>query len=107
MRRIFYLILLFLLMVLSIISSVFLCFSSVDIVIKIVGATAGVLLSIVSFRKINIINKKYIKELLNNEKDESVESIQLEFSNKHILCPKCKKPYDGIICFHCGYEKNN
>jgi hypothetical protein len=94
-------------MALSIITSVFLCFSSLDVVLKIVGATSGVLLSIVAFRTINLINKKYIKELLNDEKDELVDSPKLEFSNKHILCPKCKKPYDGIVCFHCGYEKSN
>ena len=107
MRRIFYLILLFLLMALSIIASVLLCFSNVDVVLKIVGATSGFLLSVAAFKMMNVINKKYLKDLLSNEKDELVDSPKLEFSNKHILCPKCKKPYDGILCFHCGYEKNN
>lgn len=54
-----------------------------------------------------VLITKLNKQLVYVEKTKEVECEEVvDKSNKakHI-CPKCFKPYDGDVCFVCGYKK--
>ena len=39
--------------------------------------------------------------------DKKIDNTPIQGSSKHQLCPKCYKPFDGEVCFYCGFEKNS
>ena len=72
--------------------------------IKISTFLSIVIISYVIFLLINKLNK----QLVYIEKEEVVveEKTVVETNKKKILCPKCYHPYDGDICFVCGFQRN-
>lgn len=54
-----------------------------------------------------VLMRKLNKSLVYIEK-EVIKEPQVEQTKvKKLYCPKCYKPYDGIVCFACGYQKEN
>ena len=99
-------ILLFLAFIITIFLSVFLLFIDIDLIWKIFIAVIGVMLSVFEFITIQKINKNIpTKEVKETEELIEVEQEMKEYSTKHVLCPKCYKPFDGSKCFHCGFER--
>lgn len=99
-------ILLFLAFIITIFLSVFLLFINIDLIWKIFIAVAGITLSIFEFITIQKINKNIpTKEVKETEELIEVEQEMKAYSTKHVLCPKCYKPFDGSKCFHCGFER--
>lgn len=109
MKRVMYVLLLFLGMVATVFACVRLCVSDVFWLLKICVVLAGIALSAFLFIMISKINKAYLESIPQNEKEETAEeeTNKEEYSTKHVLCPKCHKPFDEIYCFHCGYEVKN
>ena len=81
-----------------IILSVFLIVIDIFWLLKILVFIVAVLLSVCIFISI----KKLNKQLVYIEKEVIDEPIIKPVNNK-IRCPKCYNPYDGDICFVCGY----
>ena len=105
MKRIGYLIGLLVLMIATITSCIILCTTSVDIALKIVVSTAGILFTIVIFKVMTRINNNYLKNIV-AESDDLVPEAKEETPKKLMLCPKCYQAFDGEVCFHCGYSKD-
>ena len=100
------LILLFVSFVITTFLSVFLLFIDIDLIWKIFIAVAGITLSIFEFITIQKINKNIpTKEDKETEELIEVEQEMKTYSTKHVLCPKCYKPFDGNKCFYCGFER--
>ena len=49
------------------------------------------------------VEKEEVKEEVIEEKEE----VQSNYAHEHIRCPKCHKPFDGNICFYCGFTSVN
>ena len=64
--------------------------------------------SVVATYYIFIVINKLNKQLVYIEKEvvEAEEKKVVETNKKKILCPKCYHPYDGEICFICGFNRN-
>lgn len=72
---------------------------------KIFGVVVGVILSFIEFISIQKLNKnKPVVEVI-EKKELTKETEEIKYSSKHLLCPKCFKPFDGNNCFYCGYVK--
>ena len=106
MKRIGYLIGLLVLMIATITSCVILWTTKTDIALKIVASTSGILFTIVIFKVMTRINNNYLKNIV-TECDELVPEVKEEKPKKLMLCPKCYQAFDGNICFHCGYNKED
>lgn len=78
-----------------------------NLIVKIIALVIGISLSILSYFFIVKINNKSSKgnKILLEKKEVVVK--EKAYSTKLVLCPKCRKPYDGIRCFYCGFEKEN
>ena len=102
--------LLILLLLLTMVVSIFLCvlIVVVDIfwLIKICVVLATISFTIYIFMLIKKVNKRLVYIPKDEEKNIE-EKVENESIKKRILCPKCYHPYDGEICFVCGYKKNN
>lgn len=68
------------------------------IAVKIIVSILLVILSVIEFIFANV---KREKETI---KEETIEiNKNYEIGNKR--CPKCYKPFDGNICFNCGFKR--
>ena len=95
------------LMVLAIVGGTVVSVLEIHFVIKIVVIIVAVAISLFAFIKTSKMNKKLIAETKQEEVIEEKEEVQSNYAHEHIRCPKCHKPFDGNICFYCGFTSVN
>ena len=89
------------LMILSVFFAVYISVIEVYWLLKILVSLFTLTLTIYLF----ILMKKTNKKLVYVEKTaEIVEKDTKQVVTNKMLCPKCYHPYDGHICFICGYN---
>ena len=100
--------LLFIAIIVTIFLAVYFCVVNyLHIAFKIIIFILATVLSIVEFLTIENVNKKYFSKRCekNEDSDNKFSKKENQYFIGHSKCPKCYHPYDGIICFHCGYKK--
>ena len=100
-NNLFKLIALFIAFLMTVFATVILLCLNLELTVKIIVGVIGLILSIVEYVCIKNINQGHAVIVTHDD----VEEVPQQFSSKHILCPKCYKPFDGKICFYCGFEK--
>ena len=99
--------LLFLSFIVTVFLSVFSLFITIDWIYKILIFILGIILSGLEFIYIHKINQNIPNEIIiEHEELNEAEQTTKTYDTKHILCPKCYKPFDGKKCFYYGFEKN-
>ena len=95
---------LLLLMAVVVFTAILLLVLKVHWSIKLVVFIASIVVTYYIFIVINKLNKQlvYIKKDVVEVEEKKV----VETNKKKILCPKCYHPYDGEICFVCGFNRN-
>ena len=96
-----------LLMVLAIIGGTVIAVLEIHPVVKILVILVAVAISLFAFIKISKMNKKLISETQKQEVIEEKEEVQSNYAHEHIRCPKCHKPFDGNVCFYCGFTSSS
>jgi hypothetical protein len=91
-----------LLMVLFIVGGTVIAVVNIHWGIKVGVILVAIVASIYLFMLISKTNKK----LIYTEKEETVKKEEHEsnYAYEHIRCPKCHKPFDGNVCFYCGFQ---
>lgn len=109
MNRIIKIVILLIVMILSISFGMIVLFFDIHIAFKVLLVFLSFFLSIASFTFISEINKEYLKTVSVVKKDEpiKVKEVITKDKKRSLRCPRCYKPYDGDICFYCGYSKEN
>ena len=99
-----------LLILLLLIAMMFVVFTGVlvislspNMIVNVIVIIAMILLTFFIFVLMKYINKKliYIEKEVTEEKNVTTNT------KTKILCPKWHNPYDGEVCFVCGYERKN
>ena len=87
----------------SIIFAVVITYSKAFWVVKVCVDLFVILFTVYLFWLIQKLNKKLIYIPKNQE---TIKSSVSSNPKQKLLCPKCHHPYDGEICFVCGYDRN-
>ena len=102
MKNNIFLILCFLGIVLSIVSSIIIFFVVEGLLaLRIIILVLALFISVFLF----ILSNKFRKKVIVTEEDKEVEVKVTRFSSDKLRCPKCHKPYDGDTCFYCGFRR--
>lgn len=107
--RIFKILILLIVMISSISFAMLVLFLNIHIAFKVLLEFLSFFISVASFTLISEVNKAYLKTLSVEEKEKSINVKEpiIKDKKRSPRCPKCYKPYDGNICFYCGYSKEN
>ena len=95
--------LLLLLMATIVIFAVFFLVIDIHWIVKVITPVIAIPLTFYLFVLITKLNK----QLVYVEKIKEVECEEVADKSNRVkhICPKCFKPYDGDVCFVCGYTK--